>query len=108
MQRVGLHCAGPVDLADHRRGLGVGGLGCGGGVTLAGHPQLLDLAGRVGAARFDAGQAQRPLHGDLPVAEGRVGQHAGVWRILEGHKTGDHPRHVLGAQLAVLLAQVLA
>ena len=63
MQRIGL--AARVDFFDDRRS-GVIGAACG--------EQRLDFLGGVSAVRLDAGEPQRPLHRDFPIAEGRVGE----------------------------------
>ncbi len=53
-------------------------------------------------------QAQRPLDRDLPVAEGGIGEDLGFGRLLEVEEGVPDTLDVVGPELAVLLAQVLA
>ena len=64
--------------------------------------------GRVGALGIDALEAQRPLDGHLPVAEGRVREDLRLLGLLEREERVADALDVLVGQLAVLLAEVLA
>ena len=68
-----------------------------------GEAQRLD-----GLERELAVQAQRALDRDLPVAEGGVGEDLRLWRLLEVEEGAADALDVLGRELAVLLAEVLA
>ncbi|GEM_PF-4459574 len=88
-----------VDLLDDRRCI----LG-----TLVGRFELLDFGSLVGVLGVDARQAQGPLDGDLPVAEGSIGEDLRLLGLLEGEKDVADALDVLGREFAVLLAEVLA
>ena len=64
--------------------------------------------GLDGLERQLAVQAKRPLDGHLPVAEGGVGEDLRLGRFLELKEGPADALDVVGRQLAVLLAQVLA
>ena len=68
-----------------------------------GEAQRLD-----GLERELAVQAQRALDRDLPVAEGGVGEDLRLGRFLEVEEGAADALDVLGRELAVLLAEVLA
>ncbi len=68
-----------------------------------GEAQRLD-----GLERELAVQAQRALDRDLPVAEGGVGEDLRLRRFLEVEEGAADALDVLGRELAVLLAEVLA
>ena len=53
-------------------------------------------------------QAQRALDRDLPIAERSIGKYLGLGRFLEVEKGATDTLDVLGRQLAVFLAEVLA
>ena len=53
-------------------------------------------------------QAQRPLHAHLPIAEGLIGKHLGVFALLHRVIGRHHPLDVGRAQFAVFFALVLA
>ena len=48
--------------------------------------ERLDLLGRIDAFGVDALDPERPLDGDLPVAEGLVGEYLRLLRLLEGQE----------------------
>ena len=80
--------------------------GCGVFVALAFLPEFADLGGFIDPFGFCSCYAQRALDGDLPVAEGGVGEDLGLFGFLERReRLGDVVDVVLG-QFAVLLAEV--
>src|SRR5690606_33774643 len=97
-QRIGRRAL-LVDLPDHRRRV-VGALGA--------LLQRLDLLRGVGALGVDALEPQRALDGDLPVAEGFVREDLRLLGLLEFEEGVTDALDVLGGELAVLLAEVLA
>ena len=96
-QRIGRRAA-LVNLPDDRRGVLS---------TFAALLQRLDLGGLVDAVGVDAGEAQRPLDRDLPVAEGGVVENPALLALLECQERVADAGDVVVAELAVLLAEVL-
>ena len=70
--------------------------------------QLLEFGGLVDAVGVGALEAQRPLDRDLPIAEGGVVENLALLGLLEVEEGVTDAGDVVLAQLAVLLAQVLA
>ncbi len=70
--------------------------------------QRLDLRGLVGAVGVGAVNAQRPLDGHLPVAKGGVVEDLALLTLLEVEEIVTDAGDIVIAELAVLLAQVLA
>ena len=88
-----------VDLPDdRRRGL----------AALASLLELPDLGGLVGTVGVGSCNAKGPLDRHLPVAEGGVVEDLALIGLLEGEEGVADAGDVLLAELAVLLAQVLA
>ena len=74
-------------------------------------PDRLQRAHRLGlvdSLRVDAVDAQRTLNGELPVAEGGVVEDLGLLAFFKTQEAVADAVDVGGAELAVLLAEVLA
>src|SRR5262249_46175408 len=89
----------PLDLVDDRRRV-IGALDA--------LPQRLDLLGGVGALGIDAFQTQGPFDRNLPVSEGSVLEDLRLLGLLKGEEGVTNALDVLGRELAVLFAEVLA
>ncbi len=82
-----------------------GGRGFAASATLL---HLFDLGGLVGAIGVNPIEPQRPIDSRLPVAKGVIVEDLALLAHLKGEEGVADALNVLFAELAVLLAQVLA